>query len=100
MIPILISIDRAVADPIIIGITTIALAVYLIVVYPILRGALMVSVSERYQGRTIEPGEAVQRAFSRSGAVVGSWLVKWTVVFLGWVLGFFLLGAPGFYFLT
>ncbi len=100
LVPILIAVDRAVADTMMVGVAGIGLLVYIFFVYPILRGALTVSVSERYLGRPIEAGEALQRAFSRSGAVVGSWLVKWIVITLGWVLGFFLLGAPGFYFLT
>ncbi len=74
----------------------IALALVSFLWYPVMWGALMVSASERYLGRDIETGAAVGRAFGRFGSLVGSWLAKWCIVFLG---AFFLL-IPMFYFLA
>jgi predicted neutral ceramidase superfamily lipid hydrolase len=100
VIPILWVVTRAPDNTAVIGFLVIALGAVFLFWYPVMWGALMLSVSERYLGRSIETGEAMGRAFGRFGPLVGSWLAKWFVIFLGFILGFFLLGAPGFYLVT
>lgn len=64
--------------------------------YPVMWGAMTVSVSERYLGREIDAGDAIKRAFGKFGSLVGSVILKWIII----MFGFFLLIVPGFYFIA
>lgn len=96
MIPLMGVMNGTTEDPMAMGMTFLAIAFVSILWYPVMWGALMLSASERYLGREIETGEAVRRAFGKFGALLGSWVVKWLLV----TLGFFLLIVPGFYFIA
>ena len=96
LIPLLRAIEGVANDPGAMGTMFIGLGIVSIVWYPVMWGALMVSASERYLGRNIETGEAVRRAFTRFGPLVGSWLAKWFII----LLGAFLLIVPAFYFIA
>jgi hypothetical protein len=78
------------------GVMMLGVLVMSLVWYPVMWGALMVSASERYLGREIEAGEAIRRAFSRFGSLIGATLAKWALI----TLGVFLLIFPMFYFLA
>ena len=96
MIPLVGVMNGTTEDPATMGLTFGALALVSILWYPVMWGALMLSASEHYLGRQIETGEAVRRAFGKFGALLGSWVVKWLIV----TIGFFLLIVPGFYFIA
>lgn len=96
MIPLLGVMNGTTDDPGAMGLTFLGLMLISMLWYPVMWGALMLSASERYLGRDIETGEAVRRAFGKFGALLGSWIVKWLLI----VIGFFLLIVPGFYFIA
>jgi hypothetical protein len=100
MIPMLRAMESVGEDPTALGAALIPLSLVAVLAgifwYPVMWGALMLSASERYLGRDIETGEALRRAFGRFGSLVGSWLLKWLVVFFA----FFFFIVPGFYFIA
>ena len=96
LIPILWAMSGATENMALVGVAGAGLVVVALVWYPMVWGALQISVSERYLGRDIDTGAALARSFSKFGSVLGSWYAKWIIV----IIGFFLAIIPGFYFLT
>ena len=82
------------------GILFMAVVFFSFLWYPVLWGALTLSVSERYLGRDIDAGDAIRRTFSRYGPLLGSFLATWALIFFvsffSWILLFF----PTFYLLA
>lgn len=68
--------------------------------YPVMWGAMTVSVSERYLGRDIQAGDAVKRALGRYGPLLGAFLVKWLIIGLTAIISWILLFFPTCYLLA
>ena len=68
--------------------------------YPVMWGALTVSVSERYLGRDIQAGDALRRALGRYGALLGAVLAKWVIISLSMIISWILLFFPTGYLLA
>ena len=96
LIPILWAMSGSTENMAVVGGAGFALVVVALVWYPMVWGALQISVSEHYLGRDIDTGAALARSFASFGRVLGSWYAKWIII----ILGFFLLFFPMFYFIA
>ena len=96
VIPILWAMSGSTEHMGLVGFAGFGLVVVALVWYPMVWGALQLSVSEHYLGREIDTGVALARSFAKFGSVLGSWYAKWIIV----MIGFFLAIVPGFYFLA
>jgi hypothetical protein len=75
---------------------TLLMAVGGLIWFSIIDGAMTVAASQSYLGRSVDVGDAFQRAFGRIGSLVAVAVVRSLIIGLGFL--FFI--VPGFYFLA